>query len=293
MGTLGARGGGCAAEVNNFFRFAIDGGRRAHQSAVVAGNGGRGERRIAAVAAIFFFFAMVSIRAFAVLGALLALGLAIFGLQIRSAVQTGRAFDRYFTVRGLSERVVKATVVIWPVKFKVDADDLPALNTRMEAAKAVVGRFLADAGIAAGDIHQGLPKVADRMAANNYDPNSHLPRYEGTTTLVVRSAEVDRVKKAIQDSAGLIAADVPLIAGEYDDKIQFLFDGVTALKPAMIQEATANARAAAEKFATDSRAKVGAIRKATQGVVEIDDYDAATPETKVVRVVTTVEFFIE
>jgi hypothetical protein len=61
----------------------------------------------------------------------------------------------------------------------------------------------------------------------------------------------------------------------------------------MIEEATANARAAAQKFAQNSKAGVGAIRRATQGVLEIDDLDAASPERKLVRVVTTVEFFIK
>ena len=61
----------------------------------------------------------------------------------------------------------------------------------------------------------------------------------------------------------------------------------------MIREATSNARAAAEKFAQDSKAQVGAIRRATQGQFEIEDRDVATPEQKRVRVVTTVEFFIQ
>jgi uncharacterized protein len=61
----------------------------------------------------------------------------------------------------------------------------------------------------------------------------------------------------------------------------------------MLKEATANARIAAEKFAQDSQSKVGSIRKATQGVIEIYDRDPASPELKTVRVVTTVEFFIE
>lgn len=65
------------------------------------------------------------------------------------------------------------------------------------------------------------------------------------------------------------------------------------LKPDMIREATAAARAAAETFARDSRARVGAIRRATQGAVEIEDLDVATPEMKVLRVVTTVDFFLD
>ena len=56
---------------------------------------------------------------------------------------------------------------------------------------------------------------------------------------------------------------------------------------------TANARAAAEKFAEDSKSKVGRIRRATQGTVEIEDRDVAAPEKKIIRVVTTVDFFLE
>jgi len=65
------------------------------------------------------------------------------------------------------------------------------------------------------------------------------------------------------------------------------------IKPDMIREATGNARASAEKFAQDSKSKVGKIRTASQGVVEIEDRDAASPEWKRVRVVTTVDFFLE
>lgn len=61
----------------------------------------------------------------------------------------------------------------------------------------------------------------------------------------------------------------------------------------MIREATANARHAAEKFAQDSNTKVGAIRRAVQGVLEIEDRDTASPERKLLRVVTTVDFFVE
>lgn len=60
---------------------------------------------------------MLPTRPFAVLGIFLALGLALFGVQISRAVKKGREFDRYLTVRGLSEREVKATLAIWPVRF--------------------------------------------------------------------------------------------------------------------------------------------------------------------------------
>lgn len=231
---------------------------------------------------------MITTRSFAVLGAFLALGLAIFGLQFGNAVRHGREFDRYFTVRE-----VKATYAIWPLRYAVAAEELPALRTEMEHARGLVLQFLAENRIPAAECTFGLPVIRDRADERRDRDQIQLPRYTATLTLVVRSRQVDTVKQAIQKSDALIAQGLPLLNEDYGYRIEFGYDAINELKPAMIEEATANARAAAEKFAQDSHAKVGRIRKATQGVVEIGDRDIASPEQKVVRVVTTVEFFIE
>jgi uncharacterized protein len=235
---------------------------------------------------------MVSTRAFAVLGLLLAVGLAIFGHQVGRAVRLGREFDRFLTVRGLSEREVKATLVIWPLKYQVTGETLAELQGAMTAARQMVVVYLREAGIGESEISHGLPELRDTLGERRRDDAVVLPRYQAAVTLVVRSRNVDVVKTAIQRSDALLAQGLPLINEEYGNRVQFLFDGVNELKPAMIEEATANARQAAEKFAQDSKARVGAIRKATQGVVDIQDRDLASPELKVVRVVTTVEFFL-
>src|SRR5208283_2356052 len=105
---------------------------------------------------------MITTRSFAVLGALLALGLGIFGIEIGAAVKKGREFDRYFTVRGLSEREVKATLVIWPIRFSVDSNDLPSLQGEMEKARSVVMEFLKENNISIEDCVLGLPSILDR-----------------------------------------------------------------------------------------------------------------------------------
>jgi len=235
---------------------------------------------------------MITTRSFAVLGFLLAAGLSIFGVQIGQAVKKGREFDRFLSVRGLSEREVKATLAIWPIRFAVYADDLPQLKQTIEKTKAVVQNFLNEQGIAADNISYGLPAVSDKDE-ERHDEKYTLPRYKAVTTLVIRSQKVDVVKQAIQHADSLLEKGITLVSNEYGDRTQFLFDGVNEVKPDMIKEATANARASAEKFAQDSKAKVGSIRRATQGVLEIEDRDVATPEIKVLRVVTTVDFFIE
>jgi hypothetical protein len=73
---------------------------------------------------------------------------------------------------------------------------------------------------------------------------------------------------------------------------QFVFSGLSELKPAMIEEATKNARAVAEKFAADSQSRLGKIKSAQQGQFSIEDRDSTTAYIKKVRVVSTVEYYL-
>ncbi len=61
----------------------------------------------------------------------------------------------------------------------------------------------------------------------------------------------------------------------------------------MQEEATREARTAAQKFATDSQSTLGNIRKASQGQFSISDRDRNNPHIKNVRVVVTVEYYLK
>jgi hypothetical protein len=73
---------------------------------------------------------------------------------------------------------------------------------------------------------------------------------------------------------------------------QYFFTDLDKVKPEMIAEATADARRAAEKFAQDSGAEVGGIRRAQQGYFSIEDRDTFSPEWKKIRVVTSIDYFL-
>ena len=77
---------------------------------------------------------------------------------------------------------------------------------------------------------------------------------------------------------------------EWENKIQYEFEGLNDIKPEMIREATANARLAAEQFAEDSGSHIGKIKTASQGSFSISDRDSSTPQIKRVRVVTSITY---
>jgi hypothetical protein len=73
----------------------------------------------------------------------------------------------------------------------------------------------------------------------------------------------------------------------------YSFTALNDIKPGMIEEATINARQAAEKFAKDSKSKLGKIKNATQGQFSVSDRDSNTPYIKNVRVVTNVVYYLK
>ena len=101
------------------------------------------------------------------------------------------------------------------------------------------------------------------------------------------------MKNATETCDKLVQQGIALSGNDYSGKAQFLFTGLNQIKPDMIQEANRNGWLAADKFASDSNSRIGAIRHAVQGTFEINDVDSSTPDRKVVRVVTTVDFYLQ
>tara|TARA_R110000822_G_scaffold126082_1_gene261105 strand:- start:17910 stop:18611 length:702 start_codon:yes stop_codon:yes gene_type:complete len=226
-----------------------------------------------------------------IIAVVLAAAAVVASTQIADGLRQFRLSDRNVTVKGLAEREVAANLVIWPVNF-VEADNsLDKLYDRLESHTVAVRTYLKRLEVSDAEVSVGLPRVQD-MQAEAYGGNIDRPfRYRGELTLTVRSAQVAAMKGAIQNAGELVRNGV--VFGAYNEPPQFIFTELNTLKPGLLAEATANARLAAEQFAADSGSEVGVIRDANQGVISISDRDAATPDIKVVRVVSTIQYQLQ
>ena len=232
-----------------------------------------------------------SVTASVILAVGIAGGFALLGSNISSGIESFVNRDRIVTVKGLSERQVKADRVIWPVGFRELGDDLQDVYGRIEKRKDQVVAFLKEAGLTDAEIEVASPQVTDAQAEMYANQKSRY-RYSMTQTVTVSSDKVDLVRDLLVRQSDLIKAGVTLV-GDYSWRTSFQFTGLNTVKPAMIEAATKNARASAEKFAQDSGSSLGKIRRANQGQFSITDRDSNTPYIKSVRVVTTVEYFLK
>jgi uncharacterized protein len=245
-----------------------------------------------------------------VLGGCMLLGLVLGGWLLGMEIKETRLSDRYVTVKGLVERTVKSDSAVWPVTFKETGNDLQQVYAKSEEDRAAVLKFFAAQGITPQEISVGQIQVTDKQANEYGGSNTSGPRYIVQQTVTVSSGDVDKISKAGQKTAQLLQAGI-IVVGGYGQGIRYVFNGLNALKPDMITEATKNARASADRFAADSGSQVGTIRSANQGVFSISAADAGSgmapgedgggggqaenPDASImkkVRVVSTVDYYL-
>ena len=219
-------------------------------------------------------------------------GLIVLGMMIPRAVSKYRSFDRTVNVKGLCEKEVMADKVIWPVVYKVMANDIQSVYDQTDGNNAVILSFLESGGIADSEITVSVPSISDKFA-NEYGSNDRAYRYIATSVITVCTDKVDQVLALMSRQAELLKKGVVTGGNSWENPVEFKYEGLNDIKPQMIEEATRNAREAAQKFAKDSDSRLGKIRTASQGTFTIENRDSNTPYIKKVRVVTSVTYYLK
>lgn len=235
-------------------------------------------------------------------------GLALHGLFIGRAVQRFRKEDRSISVKGFSEREVKANLVVWKIKTRVTTNDIADGSRKIEADKQQIINFLINKGIKQDEIFQQDLKVVDKLAREYGNSDIGNYRYIIENSMQIRSENVDAVQQVKRMTDELLKSGVALSGeNDYQPSVQYLFTKLNDIKPEMLAEATQNARKAAMQFTSESNVSLGPLKKASQGLFTIADRDDfiagqtgdggfasnVNDVYKKVRVVVNIEYSVE
>ncbi|WP_044110841.1 SIMPL domain-containing protein [Xylanibacter brevis] len=219
---------------------------------------------------------------------ILAVGIIVLGLCIKSGINTFANKDRKVTVKGLAEREVNADKVTWSISTKETGNDLPALYERINVQTDKIKAFLKANGISEQEITVNAPTVTD-LEAREWGDNQKNFRYIINTTVTVATNKVKEVNQTIYKQGELLKQGVA-IDSSYPN---YEYASFQQMKPEMMAEAIKNAQKTAEQFAEASDAELGHIQTAGQGQFEIEDRDQNTPYIKKLRVVTTITYSLD
>ena len=244
------------------------------------------------------------LRAMAVLGLLLALGMSgaafILGVKAKQAASG----QQFITVKGLAEKPVKADSAEWTVKVATHGETIAEALQKLRGDRPVLDDFL---------LKHGLEKSAWKEANEAVAPHFEEERskeggilrvqrgYDAEQEITITTRELPKIVAAARDLLQLQADNHPVSASAP----LYLVSNLEQIKMSLIAAATENAKARAREFVRQDGVKVGVMRSASQGAFYIlpaggeasDDsyggtYDKSTVD-KTARVVVTIVYNIE
>ncbi|MFO6447885.1 SIMPL domain-containing protein [Erythrobacter sp. NE805] len=232
-----------------------------------------------------------SLRWFGTAG-ILAIGMIAGGYLLGNGLLRAKDAERAVTVRGLAERDVTADLATWTISYSTTATDIGAAQAKVRADTATIEGFFKELGFPADALQPTGANVSSMTDSNG------VTSYTVRQRLALRTNDIARAQKAVARQFDLVGRGVFLEEGS---GMAYTFTKLNDIKPAMVAEATRDARAAAQQFAEDSGSGVGKIRDATQGYFEVASRDGdsgggwgmADSPYKKVRVVTTVSFTLD
>ena len=222
---------------------------------------------------------------------LLALGIVAASWILGTYWYKARASAQYVTVKGLSERQVRADRASWTLGAQYGARSTADAEKHISEHITKVEGFL---------LKQGFEKSEFKVSTLNITRNAYQQAVDPFTVdvkVTVETSNVDLVEQSATMIADVIALGIPLSGDRWTAGPRYFFTDFQSIKTEMLAEATQNAKVSAEEFAKNSGSGVGKIKYANQGVFQLlpasrNNDNAEFYPDKIVRVVSTVDYFL-
>lgn len=219
---------------------------------------------------------------------ILAVGLLLLGLCIKSGIDNFTNKDRRVTVKGLAEKVVDADKVTWNLAVGAVGDNLESIFALLNNNVKTIQKYLKENGI------EGKGKVSLRSfditdnESNVWSETRPTYRYSVTRGLVISSSDTKFIDELYQRCSDELLGRGIMLENNYAD---YEYTKFQELKPEMMSEAIAAAEKTAQQFAENSHSTINKIVEAGQGEFSIDDADISYQ--KKVRVVSTITYSLK
>jgi hypothetical protein len=226
---------------------------------------------------------------------LVALGMSAAGYFVGRTLYNAKVGINTAEVKGLAERRVQADRAYWKIQYTVTGPGTSQVSKLYEKSEADQGRIIELLTASGFDKAEIVPGVTDYQKREFRGEDQKLvdEKHVLVGTIDVETSKVKLVVEVRAKLNKLIAQGLDI----QNHAPQYHFTKLNEIKPAMVKEATTNARIAATEFAADAGVKVGSIQSATQGSFIIRDVGEEYGDTRAlekdVRLVTTITFYLE
>lgn len=201
----------------------------------------------------------------------LALGLVAATIVATRGFERVKNADQTILVTGSAKRRIKSDLVIWTAEVSATNKDRAAAYQEVADNVPKVVAWLREKGVAADQV-----KVESIETSQQHPRDKEGQPVEDVVTgyvmkqqIRVRSTEVDKIEKLAREATELLEQGI--VIESYAP--EFHYTRLATLKIEMLAEASRDARVRADQIAGATGSRIGALRNARMGVMQINAAD--------------------
>lgn len=203
----------------------------------------------------------------------LIVALAVIGstMIMAKAIERVRS-DNSIQITGSAKRRIRSDLIIWTAQVTTQAPTMSAAYKSLAASLPKVTSFLEKKGIPKTQVVVSAVSIR-RLHPHDKDGRElqeQVSGYAMDQTVEVRSPDVDKVAQVAREATQLIEEGVELESRPPE----FHYTKLGELKIQMLAEAAKDSRVRAEQIASSTGAKIGPVRSARMGVIQINAADS-------------------
>jgi len=201
-----------------------------------------------------------------VIALIAALAIVASSMILVGGIEAVKGGNSKIIVTGSAKQQITSDLIVWTGSFTAKSPALQEAYTKLEADKAKVMNYL---------LKQGVPE--DKIVFSSINTNTYyivLPSgqytsdvdyYELNQTVTISSGEIDKVTEISRNVTELINEGIQF----QSNAPQYMFTKIADMKVTMLAEATKDARKRAEMIAENAGNKLGQLKYADMGVIQI------------------------
>ncbi len=169
-------------------------------------------------------------------------------------------------VTGSAKQKITSDLIVWTGSFSTQSNQLQDAYTKLEASKQKVSDYLVKQGIAKEDIVFSSINTSINYVMNDYGVYTNIiDSYHLSETITISSNEIEKITDISRKATELLSEDIAF----QSDPPQYFYTKLADMKVNMLAEATKDAKKRAEMMAENAGNKLGALKYADMGVMQI------------------------
>lgn len=204
-------------------------------------------------------------------GVALATGLVLSSIIFGWFFAKTKKSDEAITVTGSAKKRIKSDLVLWSAGVTYQAPKLADAYRQLSESVPRVRQYLISKGISDNQITvSSISTTTLKKPDANGAETSEISGYSLRQQLEVRSNDVDKIAQIAREATELINQDILIES----NPPQYFYTQLGDLKIEMLGEAAKDAKIRAERIAASTGNKIGMVRSAKMGVLQITAADS-------------------